>query len=372
GNTVSNNNIDISVLGNNFTSGGEDLPLIVGITNRNNAPLELVDLVIDYPKGSSGNSVSGTGHFRESLGTIPPGSVRNENVSLVLFGEQGSTQELKVSIEYRVAGSNAIFVKEKPYEVNITSTPINLSVDAPASVSPNQDISLTVKATLNATKPASNMLVKLDYPTGFQFTSAVPAPSFGNNVWSLGDLAPGSEHDIVISGKMQDVFDGEDKTFNVSSGSQSDADKYSIGVVYNSTSQIINIQKPFVQANLFVNGVYQRQYTTDAKTPISAEIRYANNLDTKVDGLQIQAKITGNAFDRSRVVVQQGFYDSSKNTITWDKNSDSGLAELNPGDTGSVNFSVAPLSLFSSSGTILADPTINIEVDVSGTQATQG
>src|ERR1035437_10061684 len=36
GNTVSNNNIDIAILGNNFTAGGQELPLIVQITNRNN------------------------------------------------------------------------------------------------------------------------------------------------------------------------------------------------------------------------------------------------------------------------------------------------------------------------------------------------
>ena len=132
GNTVSNDNIDISILGNNFTAGGEELPLIVGITNRNNSPLDLVDLVMEYPKGSGADLSSDTEHFRESLGTIPAGAVRNENLKVVLFGEQGSTRPIKISIEYRVAGSNAIFVKEKDYEVNITSTPINLSVDAPS------------------------------------------------------------------------------------------------------------------------------------------------------------------------------------------------------------------------------------------------
>jgi len=39
---------------------------------------------------------------------------------------------------------------------------------------------------------------------------------------------------------------------------------------------------------------------TDASTPIDAEIRYTNNLDTKVNDLVIVAKITGNAFDRKR------------------------------------------------------------------------
>jgi len=372
GNTVSNDNIDISVLGNNFAAGGEELPLIVGITNRNNSPLELADLVMEYPKGSSGDLSSDTEHFRESLGAIPAGAVRNENLKVVLFGEQGSTRPIKISLEYRVAGSNAIFVKDKIYEVNITSTPINLSVDAPLTISPNQDITLNVKATLNATKPAPNILVRLDYPVGFAFVKAAPAPSFGNNVWNLGDLAPGAEHDISISGKMVDVFDGEEKTFDISSGSRSDTDKSAIGVIFNSIKSTITIKKPFIEANISINGISQREYVTDVKTPINAEIRYLNNLDTTVNDLVIVAKISGNAFDRKTIIAQQGFYDSSKDTITWDKNSQNDLREVNPGDSGSVEFSLSPLSLFSAAGGILSNPSINIEVDISGKQALEG
>jgi len=372
GNTVSNDNIDISILGNNFTAGGEDLPLIVGITNRNNSSLDLVDLVVEYPKGSTGDLSSDTEHFRESLGTIPAGTVRNENLKVVLFGEQGSTRPIKISLEYRVAGSNAIFVKDKLYEVNISSTPINLSVDAPPTISPNQDITLNIKVTLNATKPSSKILVKVNYPTGFQFVKSAPAPSFGNNIWNLGDLAPGTEHNISISGKMLDVFDGEEKTFNISSGSQSSADKSVIGVIYNSINNTVTIKKPFIEASLFINGIYQREYATDWKTPINAEIRYVNNLDTKVDDLVIEAKISGNAFNRKTIISPQGFYDSSKDVITWDKNSKSQFKEVNPGDSGSVTFSISPLSLYGADEGIITDPSVSIEVDITGSQALTG
>lgn len=371
-NTVSNDNIDISILGNNFTAGGESLPLIVEITNRNNSPLELVDLVVEYPKDSNDTSSSDVERLRDSLGTIPAGAVRNDNMNVLLFGEQNSICTLKFSIEYRVAGSNAIFVKEKNYDVSITSTPINLSVDAPSTISPNQDVTLNVKATLNATNPVSNILVKLDYPVGFQFANAVPAPSFGNNVWNLGDLSPGAEHDISISGKMVGVFDGEQKTFNISSGSQSGADKSAIDVVFNSIQSTIAVQKPFIEADLVINGVSQKEYMASSTTPIAVQIQYANNLNTSVNDFQIVAKLSGNAFDPKTVKAQQGFYDSSANTITWDSNSNSQFQEINPGDTGTVAFSVSPLSLYSAAGGMLSSPTISIEVDIAGKQAVQG
>lgn len=375
GNTVSNDNIDISILGNNFTAGGEDLSLIIGITNRNNSALDLADLIVEYPKSSLGggaDSASGVERFRESLGTIPAGAARNENIKVVLFGEQGSVRPINISLEYRVEGSNGIFVKRKSYEVTINSTPLNLSVDAPLVISPNQNITLHIKATLNATHPVSKILLKLDYPSGFKFESAVPAPTLSNNIWSLGDLSPGVERNISVIGKMFDVADGEEKSFHISSGSQSSADKSMIEVVFNSLLHTVTIKKPFIEAQLVINGVSQREYTANARIPIRGEIRWTNNLDTKVNDLEIRAKISGNAVDYKTINGEQGFYNSLTDLITWDKNSRNGFNEVNPGESGSVNFSVSPLSLFSATDGMLLNPSINIDISISGKQSVSG
>ncbi len=372
GNSVSNNNIDISIIGNTFTAGGEDLSLVIGIINRNNAPLDLVDLVIEYPKGASNNTLAETEHFRESLGTIAAGSVRNENVKLILFGEQGSVRDIKVSIEYRVEGSNAIFVKQKPFQVTINSTPLNLLVDAPAIVSPNQNITLNITSTLNSTRAVSGVLLKVDYPAGFQFVSANPEPSMGNNIWNMGDLAPGVSRPISISGRMVDVFDGEQKSFRVYSGEQGGTDKSNIGVIFNTLTHTVSVKKPFIEATLAINGVLQREYSTNSKTLINGSINWGNNLDTKVNDLEIRAKITGNAFNTKTVTADQGTYDSTQTTLVWDKFSNEQFAEINPGDFGSVNFTIDPIPLLSAIGGIINSPAINIEVSITGKQLVAG
>ncbi len=372
GNTVSNDNIDISILGNTFTAGGDELSLVVGVANKNSSPLELVDLLVEYPKGGDEDVVAGNERLRIALGSIAAGSVRNENVKLILFGQQGSIKTIKFSIEYRVKGSNAIFVKEKLHKVSINSTPVNLVIDAPSVISPNQNISLSVKATLNSTKPASDILLRVDYPPGFSFVSAEPKPSIGNNIWEMGDLAPGVERTISLSGKMVDVFDGEEKSFRVSTGSQALGSKDDIGVVFNSLVHTVAVERPFIEGNLLVNGVYKKEYTVDSRNPIQGEINWRNNLDTKVNDLQIIAKISGNAFDKKTVSALQGIYNSVDGTIVWDKFSDQILGEANPGDSGSVKFSILPISLFSASYGLLTDPSIKIEVSISGKQLVAG
>ena len=372
GNTVSNDNIDISVLSNAFTAGGEEYPLLLEIANKNNSPLDLVDLVVEYPKSSQASLSQDNERLRISLGTIPAGGVKNENMKLVLFGEQGSTRQIKISLEYRVEGSNAIFVKDKFYDVSINSTPINLSINAPLEASSNQDITLGVKATLNATKSVSKILLKVDYPVGFQFVKATPAPFLGNNIWNLGDLAPGAERNISIVGKMLDVFDGEEKVFRVWSGSQSLSDKSLIKIVFNSLEHIVMIKKSSIEAKLLINGVYQREYAIDTKTSIQGQIQWTNNLETKINNLEIRAKISGNAVNRATISAGQGFYNSSQDLIIWDKNSQSKFVEINPGDSGAVSFSFSPVSLFSASGGIVSLPSVNIDVFITGQQAQGG
>lgn len=371
GNTVSNDNIDISILGNTFTAGGEELPLQVGISNRNNSPLELVDLIVEYPKSSENGLVTETERIRVSLGTIAAGAVRSESVKIVLFGEQGSVRPIKISIEYRVEGSNAIFVKDKFYDVTINSTPINISVEAPLTASPNQDISFNIKTTLNATRAAERVLLKVDYPLGFQFTEAEPAPSFGNNVWDLGDLPPLGEKNISIDGKMLEVFDGEEKTFRIYSGSQSATDKYAIGTLFNSLNQTVTIERSLVAATLYINGEAKREYAVPGNNQIRAEIRYANNTVASVRDFQIRARLTGSGLSEATINAERGFYNSATDTITWDKSSVRNLSELGPGESGSVSFSFSPLASYSQDG-LLQAPAVNVEVEVLGRQDISG
>lgn len=375
GNTVSNDNIDIAIIGNNFTAGGEELSFVVGITNKNNSSLDLADLVIEYPK-SSASALDPSPQMersRISLGTIPAGSVRNENLKVVLFGEQGTMSSIKISLEYRVEGSNAIFVKKKDYDVTISSTPLNLSVEAPFTVSPNQDVTLKIKAALNSTRAVPKMLLRADYPVGFVFATASPAPTSGNNVWNLGDMAPGVERVITVNGKMLDVVDGEEKSFRISGGSQSEREKSVIGSVFNSLIHTIAIKKPFIEAHLSINGASSREYAILGITPVQGEIRWTNNLDTKVNDLSIKAKISGSAVNRKTINAERGFYNSlgGEDVIVWDKNSLNDFQEVNPGDFGTVGFSLSSLPLFSALG-ILSDPVIKVDISISGKQLVSG
>ncbi len=374
GNNVSNDNIEIAVFGNTFTGGGEELPLIVEITNKNPLPLELADLVIEYPKGSAvDNAGEEIARLRKSLGVVKAGEVKSETIKVALFGETGSIHQIKIALEYRLEGSNAIFLKDKAYEVTINSTPVNLSIDAPQDAIEDQEFTLNVKATLNETKEIpNNLTLKLDYPFGFEFVSSNPSPEVGNNIWNLASLKPGEEFNVEIKGRMVDVFEGEEKIFHASAGPEKTNDKSELGVVFNSFRHSLFIKKPFVETKLFVNSEYKKEYAVSTKSAIIGVIEWTNNLKTSVNDLEIKAKFSGNAYNPRNIKVEPGFFDSKSNTIIWDKNIDETFTEISSGKSGNISFTLSPSSVFGANGNLLVDPTINVEITVLGKQTESG
>ncbi len=371
-NTVSNQNIDIAVLGNTFAAGGEDLPLQIEITNKNTVALELADLIVAYPKGTAQNTEGTTEQttLRYSLDRIPAGKVVTQDIDAILFGEEGSTRDIKISLEYRLAGSNAIFEKNKIYTVTLNSAPIALSVDGPEEINTNQKITLAIKTTVNAKKPVEGVLLKVDYPPGFKFEEASPKPTSFDNVWNLGDLAPGSEHVVNVTGTVLGQ-DGEARTFHVYTGSADTITTNSIGVVYNSLSHIMTIVKPFIEATIIVNGLNQDNIVIDSERQASAQIVWANNLPTRITDAVLAVTFSGNALDLSSIKTGSGFYDSNKQTVIWDKTTVPELGAIEPGERGSVDFSFESLPLLSGS-LLLKDPTITIAVDIKGKEPSAG
>ncbi len=369
--TVSNDNIDIVVLGNSFAEGGEELSLQIEITNRNSVPLELADLLVEYPKG--GATVSGSDVVRLpriNVGTIDSGRTHSENIKVVLFGEQGSVKDVKVSLEYRIQGSSAIFVKDMNFPVTINSAPVTLSIDAPTETASNQDITLVLKVSSSAEKSAENMLLRVEYPTGFRFSDATPLAASLDNVWELGDISSGMEKTVTIRGSLSGQ-DGEERAFRVYVGEASPDNLTSLGVTYTSLSHIVLIKKPFLETELFINGSSAEDVVVSGGKEIEFEINWKNNLPTRVTDLEMTAKITGNAYNENSLTVGSGFYDSLNNEIIWDKSTTGSFVSVEPGDSGTVSFNLSPVPLYSGN-TLLESPSVIVEISIKGKQPSLG
>ncbi len=368
--SVSSDKININVIGNAFTKGGEKLPLQIEVTNSNNANLELANLIVEYPKGADDNATDVVRLPRDTIGKIKPGETIIRNIEVKLFGEENSIRNIKASLEYHPAGSNAIFAKDKIYPVTISLAPLSLIMEAPANTSSDQPISLKVTATLNTVLPSENTMLQVTYPNNFIFESATIPPALGNSTWDLSSLTTETPITIEIKGRLSGQ-DGDEQVFHAYAGTTNQTDRLTINVIYSSVLQKVTISKPFLEAKILVNGQDQTGYSVSGGSTVNAGVAWANNLSTRITDAQIIVSLSGNAYDKTTVDAGNGFFDSANNQIIWDRNSISNLSEINPGENGSVSFSFKPVSLIGLTN-MIKSPEVSIKVSIKGREPQLG
>jgi hypothetical protein len=369
-NLLSSSNVDISVQGPVSISGGDQIHLDIVITNNNDAAIDSADLLIEYPEGSyaSANSQDALPRIRKSIGNIDAHGTIHETADAVIFGEANAEKTIQMTLEFRLAGSNATLEKKTAYTVSITSSPVDISIDTLKEANSGQEVEVDVHLKPNGNDPLMGLFLSVDYPFGFTFKSSNPSPQYNNKMWALGDLAPGSEKVIRIKGTLEGQ-DEEEKIFRAYAGTQSSKDPQELGITYNSISSSIFIKKPFLSLDTVVDNDYSDEHVSSSGKIVRVDVLWANNLPTQILDGQIQVKLNGDVLNRySLVVGNGGFYRSSDDTIIWDSKSGNGdLAVIDPGEKGSVSFSFGFVPLVSQDGKkAFANPQVSIQVTAQG------
>ncbi len=344
-NTVSGSNIAVGVTGPFTAGGGEALSLQVGITNQNSVAIEFATVVVEYPSGTRSADGQDKELYSERIpitAGIAPGETRNVPLRARVFGEENQEASIRVSVEYRVAGSSATFYKEAaPHRFKIGSAPVVLKVDAEKTISSGQETTVRLTLTSNSPTPISNLMVRAEYPAGFDFTRSTPSPQSGRNVWSIPELQPEGSATIEVTGVVVGTKT-EKYVMRFTAGVADQRDQSSLASVLAVGDTEFTLEDPFLAVKVLVDNRSDETVSLgpDGQATVSLEIR--NTLDTAVfDGL-IEVKLGGNALSDGGVRVNNGYYDSNTNTVRFDVASVSGLRRINPGSSANLSFSIRP------------------------------
>lgn len=365
GNLISNKNIDIAISGPVATPGGQELSLQVSLTNRNSVPIELADFIVEYPgTARSQNDLSlPLGRTRESIGTIKPGETINKNVRAVLFGKEGENQTLKMSLEYRVQGSNAIFVKDDSYDVLISSSPISVVENGLSEGISGQPLTFTLDVISNSPTPVSDVMIIAEYPFGFTFDGSDPNPSYDTDKWYIGTLNPGAKKTITVHGRLIGQ-QNEKREFKFTPGIQSKKNERELQTVFNVVTDNVALAQPFIGATLSVNQQTGNDFVAPAGESLSASLYVKNNLSTEILNPEIRIHLSGTSFDQLTVRSGDGFYDSGTKTIRWTKETVPTLDKLSPGEGVTVNFNVTPKDRINNN--FISNPALTFDVTIQG------
>ncbi|MDE1925248.1 MAG: DUF11 domain-containing protein [Patescibacteria group bacterium] len=370
GSLISPQNIDLQVVMPSLIDSGKASTFQIIIDNRNTSQLQLVDLILDYPDGTRDpTGAAALTQARQSIGTIGAGQQLKQTASAIFYGQQGAQEKVQVTLEYSVAGSNAVFQKQSEADFVIGSSPVSVSVSAPSAAVSNQSFPIDLTVQSNATTPLSNVVVQAQYPFGYSVQSATPQALAGGTFWQLGTLAPGASKTIHIVGSI-DGQDGDQRVFRFLAGSNTDSTDTQVKVPLLTVPQTITVEKPFITGTIAVNGQSGKTISVTPGQPLEGTITWQNNLPTAITNAQLVLSFSGPALDKSSITSGDGFYQSQNSTITWSSAQDPSLAQVAPGQSGTLQFSFATLPP-GSGNVLITNPTISLSLNVQGTEADQ-
>lgn len=370
GNIVSSENVNLVVGAPLSVGGGEELPIEITIENKNSTDIESATLLVQFPEGtrSAENHETSLQRFRDTIGSIPTGERVSRTVKAVLYGGEKEVKRITVEFDYRVRGSNAVFSKKKNIDVELSASPIALTIDVLKEVSGNQLFEISATLSSNSKTVIRDVLLTVQYPFGFSFVTADP-PAFGsgNDVWKVGNIAPGDKRTIRIRGTLTGQ-DNDDRAFRFESGTTNPNDPKKIDTVFVSAVENVSIKKPFISLDVGFDGVTvpSENYSFSGGRPVGVNIKWKNNLPTRVADAVIEVKVKGGSLDRPTISPKKGHYRSIDDTVVFDRATNDEFALLNPGDEGTASFSFSFLPASKAADQFLQNQEITFEASVRG------
>ena len=317
-----------------FIDGGMTFDYVVTLANQNSSNLELVDLEVSYPQGVEDTEASRI-IIVEDMGTVLPNTVIEQKFPLTLYGVPGTTKLITTILRYNVPGSTATFEKKETHVVEIKSSPLTVSIDALKEVTAGQEINVKIRIESTRGKTIPDTILKLIYPTGFEFVRADVSPTIGNNSWNLGTLAPGVVREITIIGIARGE-DAEIRSIRAEVGTKNIKNE-SIAALFAEAKSEYILAKPFLQTDIRIGNTKAATHTVSSDAGVSVNIAYKNNTDSKLQNVEVLLSLEGTAINEVTIRAQDGTYDSRTNTVRFTRTGVDSFASLEPGARGELN-----------------------------------
>ncbi len=198
-------------------------------------------------------------------------------------------------------------------------------------------------------------------------TSTVPTAS--NNLFTLGDFAPGEEKTVKITGTLVGE-DADERVFHFDVGTINPNGTSTLGNTYAGALASVRLTHPFLNVGLTLNQEAADSVVADPGEAISAILNWQNTLTASLANASVQVALAGNALDTSSISGGTGFYSSSDSSVVFSKDTNAALASLGAGDSGvgSFSFKIKPVA----SLTNVRNPMVTLTVSIAGSQPAQG
>lgn len=372
-NVVSSESIKITSDVKASVEGGEQVPVTVTVLNENAVPLQNAQLTLLYERGVGSSDEQQKVTEKRELGTIEPKQMQKQDFSLVFYGEEGSARDVVVKLEYKVAGSNAVFSKTDTKTTILKTPPIGIYIDGPELLSRGQIGTYTITARNNTSTSSIPFRLSFSAPANFTKDTTNPPVSGRDISWNVEPLAPGEEKTFMVKGSFSGEA-GEENTLRIIAGNADTS------VIYSSDQR--NVALRTSPLTVTFNTQTPRGFGDSLRfgDTVFLDIVYENKSGNTLRNVDLTLSFQGEPVNYAGVVPENGYYNSENKTITWNKITLPDLASVSSGAQGTLRVQIpiassgkgSPTFSISLQGTADNRESSDVTIDTSKTYTIQG
>ena len=329
--------VSFSFLGTEEAKAGDIKTFSLILKNDSRVAIQEAEIVVKLPEGVIDPKNMGETTFNYYLGEIKAGDSKTENMELLITGDHKTAKNIEASVRYRPSTLSSFFEKKETKTILISGSAFQFDLVTPRQVFSEQNFPMELRWANSSNYIFEHVEARAEWPTGFVFQDSNPEVSFDNpenNKWQLGDLGAGSEGKIRINGYLSGK-EGETKKMIMNLGIVKDNQFFPLAKAENYISLIKNP----LWVTTFVNDAID--YNSDLGETLNFVINYQNNYSAALRSLKVTTVFSGDdVFDFSTLRAPRGLFYSRLKTLTWEGSKVPELYSLNPGEKGTLTFSV--------------------------------
>ena len=338
-----NDKVTLAVDGPKDVSGSESSKFVFTYVNSNRADLTDVDLTLNYPENFHPDplenmSINGSSSKIRII-KIAGHSQGKIELRGKFAGSKGTLAYIKGSLRYKPENVGSYFQADSQIGVTIQSPSVRLTLDAPLEVASGGVVEYRLDYTNMSDVSFDRLRVKVDYPSGFLPQDANPKSSEGDAIWYIGNLTPGAKGSIWIKGTM-DGAKNEAKVLRAHIGMlQGNGELLS----YSDSESLTKVIASPLVIKQTVNNLDSLNISPGSV--LKYDVHFKNESEIGMRDVIINLELNGVALDYANLQLQGGSFDDKRKVITWKASDVRELANLAPGQGGSVGFTIPVLTI---------------------------
>lgn len=321
--------IKLEILGKDQAKLGEEVEYIVKYKNNGKVRVEEPRLIFEYPKYSI---LAEEKPLRQEieLEDIYPGQERTLSFKARLFGKENEIKTAQAWLSYRPKNLKARYESSTTFTTLIKKVPLTFEFDLPSKIKSGRDFIFYLNYFSNVDYPLSDLQIKIDYPSGFEFKGAKPT-ALEENEWHLPLLNQSQGGRIEISGIIWGKV-GEQRIFEAKLGIWQEGEF----VLLKEAVRGVEIVQPSLYISQQING--NPQYLANPGSLLHYEIFFRNIGEEALENLVLVSRLEGELFDFETLSAPQGNFEKGNNSILWDWKEVPKLKFLASQEEGKVEF----------------------------------